>query len=267
MVNHLVFNITALLALVPASLLPYRRPAGGRDLIFWAFLGVAVAGPLAFSLIQLNGPWKTGIGMALWLSIATSLGLFALLAAFVREAWRLTALLLPYLLILALFATIWGRLPEQSQLDTVPDVWLILHIAVSLVTYGLATVAAIAGLAVFLQERSLKRKETGALTRLLPSIADGEALELRLLAAAEVVLGLGIITGMALQYFLSGKLLTLDHKTLLSLLAFAVIGLLLGLHYASGLRGRRASRLVLFAYLLLTLAYPGVKFVTDVLIG
>lgn len=267
MVNHLVFSITALLALVPASVLPYRRPAGGRDLIFWAVLGAAVVGPLGFSLIQLGGPWKTGIGMALWLSIATSMALFALLAAFAREAWRLTPLLLPYLLILALFATIWGGVPEHGRLGVVPDVWLILHIVVSLVTYGLATVAAVAGLAVFLQERSLKRKHTGALTRLLPSIADGEALELRLLASAEIVLGLGIVTGMALQYFLSGRLLVLDHKTLLSLLAFGLIGLLLGLHHASGLRGRRAARRVLFAYLLLTLAYPGVKFVTDVLIG
>jgi len=53
----------------------------------------------------------------------------------------------------------------------------------------------------------------------------------------------------------------------LVLLAFAVIGALLVLHYRSGLRGQRAARLVLLAYLLLTLAYPGVKFVTDVVIG
>jgi ABC-type uncharacterized transport system permease subunit len=267
MVNHLVFNLAALFALVPASLLPYRRPAAGRDLIFWAVLGAAVAGSLAYSLIQLGGPWKTGLAMALWLSITTSLAIFVLLAGLVREAWRLTPLLLPYLLVLALIATFWGHVPEQGHLATVPDTWLILHIVVSLITYGLATVAAVAGLAVFLQERTLKRKQTGALSQMLPSIADGEALELRLLAAAEVVLGLGIVTGMTLQYFLSGRLLSLDHKTLLSLLAFAVIGLLLGLHHGSGLRGRRAARLVLFAYLLLTLAYPGVKFVTDVLIG
>ena len=34
-----------------------------------------------------------------------------------------------------------------------------------------------------------------------------------------------------------------------------------------GLRGQSAARLILLAYLLLTLAYLGVKFVTDVLIG
>jgi ABC-type uncharacterized transport system permease subunit len=92
-------------------------------------------------------------------------------------------------------------------------------------------------------------------------------LEVRLLAISEVVLALGIATGMARDYLSSGQLLHFDHKTLLAMLAFAVIGALLVLHYRSGLRGQRAARLVLLAYLLLTLAYPGVKFVTDVVIG
>ena len=35
----------------------------------------------------------------------------------------------------------------------------------------------------------------------------------------------------------------------------------------TGVRGRRAARYVLLAYLLLTLAYPGVKFVTDVVLA
>jgi len=42
---------------------------------------------------------------------------------------------------------------------------------------------------------------------------------------------------------------------------------LLILHFRSGLRGRRAARWVLVAYLLLTLAFLGVKFATVVLIG
>jgi ABC-type uncharacterized transport system permease subunit len=52
----------------------------------------------------------------------------------------------------------------------------------------------------------------------------------------------------------------------LSLTAFVVIlGLLLA-HHISGLRGRSAARFVLLAYLLMTLGYPGVKFVTDILL-
>jgi len=217
MANHLVFNLAALFALVPASVLPYRRGAK-RDLVFWAVLAAAVAGPVAYSLVQLGGPWRTGLSMALWLSIASSMVIFALLSALGREAWRLTPLLLPYLCLLAVLATVWTGVPGQGRLGALPDAWLSLHIAVSLGTYGLVTIAAVAGLAVWLRERALKRKTATALTELLPPIADGEALELRLLAAAEVVLGLGIVTGMALQYFASGALLALDHKTLLSLL-------------------------------------------------
>ena len=267
MTNNLVFSLSALLAMLPASLLAYRRRSAAPDTAFWAVLVVAVAGPVAYSLVQLGGPWQTGIAMALWLSIAVSLAIFAGVAALTREAWRLTVLLLPYLGVLAVLAIIWGQVPEQGSVKGAPDLWLSLHIVVSLVTYGLATLAAVAGAAVFLQERALKRKRATAVTNLLPSVADGEALELRLLAAAEFVLGAGVVTGMALQYLETGRLLEFDHKALLSLLAFAVIAVLLFLRHRSGLRGRRAARLVLVAYLLLTLAYPGVKFVTDVLIG
>ncbi len=63
------------------------------------------------------------------------------------------------------------------------------------------------------------------------------------------------------------RLLVLDHKTVFSLLAFLVIGILLLLHRISGLRGRRAARIALLAYLLLTLAYPGVKVVTQIILS
>ncbi len=39
------------------------------------------------------------------------------------------------------------------------------------------------------------------------------------------------------------------------------------MRWQTGIRGRRAARWALLAYLLLTLAYPGVKFVTDVLMA
>jgi ABC-type uncharacterized transport system permease subunit len=53
----------------------------------------------------------------------------------------------------------------------------------------------------------------------------------------------------------------------LTIAAFVVIGGLLVCHYGSGVRGKMAARIVLLAYLLLTLGYPGVKFVTDVLMA
>lgn len=265
MASASLLGVTAFLAMLPASLLPYRRRAAERDALFWALLAVALAGPAVYCLVRLSGAWQTGVAMALWLSISTSLVVFAVISAATREAWRLTPLLLPYLALLALLALVWEGAPGHVAVAGAPPAWLLVHILTSLGTYGLATVAAVAGAAVFIQERAMKRKRHGALTRMLPSVAGGEALELGLLAAAEVVLGIGIVTGMSLEYLAHGQVLAFDHKTLLSLLAFAVIAGLLVLRQKSGLRGRAAARLVLVAYLLLTLAYPGVKFVTDVL--
>lgn len=267
MANSLVLSIAALLALVPASVLPYRRLGGERGLLFWALLTAAVAGPVALSLIRSMDAWSTGLSMALWLSVATSMAFFAALSLATREAWRMAPLLLPYLLVLAALAVIWDRGPTDRPLTGTPDAWLAVHIVLSLATYALCTLAAVAGMAVFLQERALKRKRGSTLYRLLPPIADAERLQIGLLLAAEVVLLLGIATGAALSYLATESLFTADHKSVLSLLAFVLIGGLLLLHAMAGLRGRRAARWVLVAYLLLTLAYPGVKFVTDVLIG
>jgi ABC-type uncharacterized transport system permease subunit len=72
---------------------------------------------------------------------------------------------------------------------------------------------------------------------------------------------------MAAQFFQSGQLIEITHKTALSLLTFAIIVVLLAVHARTGIRGRRAARCVLAAYLLITLAYPGVKFVTDVVLS
>ncbi len=114
-----------------------------------------------------------------------------------------------------------------------------------------------------LTPRARPSSRTGASGPNLPT----SLLEVRLLAVSEAVLALGIASGMARDYLSSGRLLHFDHKTLLAGLAFLVIGTLLVLHKRNGLRGQRAARLVLVAYLLLTLAYPGVEFITDVVIG
>jgi len=86
------------------------------------------------------------------------------------------------------------------------------------------------------------------------------------LIASGMVLAFALVSGATVSWLAQGRLIVPDHKTLLSLATFLAIAVLVGVHYRGGLSGRRAARYVLFAYLLLTLAYPGVKFVTDILI-
>jgi ABC-type uncharacterized transport system permease subunit len=265
MSSNLAFSLGALAALIPAAAVRFRS-TDSRDGLFWGVVALALAGPALWALSQVGDGWRTSFAVSLWVTIAATMLIFVALAAFSRDAWRLTPLLIPYLIVLGTLATIWQNAPARRLADDVPLGWLEAHIVFAVTTYGLLTVAAVAALAVFLQERALKHKRPTSLTRRLPPIAATETLLLRLLVACEIVLAIGVLSGMAAQHFINRGWLPLDHKTILSLGAFAVIGVLLALHRLTGLRGRRAVRGILLAYLLLTLAFPGVKFVTDVLL-
>ncbi len=258
MSQNMLFSLSALAAL---------RRDGGRDVVFWAMLAVAVVGPLTWVIVQMSGTWRAGLSTTLWVTIAATMTMFAALAAVTRQAWRLTPLITPYMIGLGIFAIIWQQGPRKALDAAAPAGWIEIHILVSVATYGLVTIAAVASLAAFLQERALKAKRPTTLTHMLPSVADCESMVVRLLILSEIVLALGVASGMATLYGTSGALIEFDHKTTLTLITFVLIGGLLVAHFRSGMRGRKAARLVLLAYLLLTLGYPGIKFITDVLMA
>lgn len=262
-----VFGLLAVLSLLPAALWSRRLLDGGAIMGFRACLVLAALGPLAMAWVQHGEGWRTGVGASLWLAVAVSAGLHALLAMRVGAAQKLVPLLAPYLAMLALLALVWEQAPARPLRLVGLPVWLQMHIAVAIVAYGLLTVAAVAGLGVALQERALRRKRPTRFSRGLPAISEGETLQTRLLIGVEILLGLTLLTGMAANHLSGAAWFGFDHKSVLSLSAFAVIGALLLMHARFGLSGRRAARFGLAAYLLLTLAYPGVKFVTDVLLA
>ncbi len=262
----LMLSLSALATLLPAAVLPLRWP-DQRNGLFWIVVAIGVAGSLIFSYALTGGVWHTGFAVTLWFTIATAMTLFALLAFVLRDCWRLGALLAPYLFLLGGVATIWSSTSLGLLVAAAPDAWLIVHIVAAVVTYGLVTLAAVAGLAVLLRERAVRTKSPSNIVRILPSIADAERLQVSLLQGGAVVMGLGLISGMAAQFFTTGSIIVFDHKVLFSIAAFVVIGVLVAVHYRSGLGGRRVARLALLAYLLLTLGFPGVKFVTDVLVS
>lgn len=262
----LALNLTALVTLVPASLLAIRPSAvvGPR---FWLAILVALVGALGWSISRLAGHWDPGLGVALWISVAATLLVFAAVVLIRPWAARLICLLGPYLLLLGTLAMVMDEPGPVGVVGSLPGAWVVLHVGVSLATYALATIAAVAGLSVVLKEQALKAKREGGWPAGLPAVADADRLQFQLLLLALIVLGVGIATGMALEWSETGRLLALDHKTVLVLVSFAVVAAVLGLHARSGLRGRRAARAVLVVYLLLTLAYPGVKAVRALLLA
>lgn len=262
----LTLNLSALASLVPAALLAIR-PGTGAGPRLWLAILVALVGSVGWSVIRLTGHWDSGLGTALWISVAATLVIYTVVVALRPWAGRLMCLLGPYLLVVAALATVSAGTAPSGAVATLPASWVVVHILVSLATYALATLAAVAGLSVVLKEAALKAKNEAGWRAGLPAAADADRLQFQLLLLALVVLGFGIASGTVLEFSETGRFLILDHKTVLSLAAFAVIATVLVLHARSGLRGRRAARGVLVVYLLLTLAYPGVKAVHAVLLG
>ena len=260
-----VLSITTLISMVPAMLVAFRRTPR-RDGIFWAGLAVAICGTLVLVLLRQSSGWKTGLSTALWLTILACLILYVVVANISEDSWRLAPLLLPYLFLLGILATMWSHSPDQPMLNKAPVAWMGTHIIISVATYGLITLAAVAALAAAMQARALKHKSRTALSRLLPPVTSSEKLVLQLLMAGEIVLAAGLVTGMASLYFTTGKIIIVDHKTTFTFMVFVVVGILLISNYRSGARGKSVTQMVLFSYLLLTLGYPGVKLVTDIIL-
>lgn len=263
----LILQLAALAALAAFALAALSAPdggPGGRRILAVAL--VALAGCSVVVWAKFAGGWRSGFAPALWLTVAATLALFVLGGLGKAAVGRLGPLLAPYLFALGVLAAIWSY-AEGAAFVPSDSAWLGLHIVVSVATYALFTLAAVAGAAVFLQERALKARRPNRLTALLPAIADAERLQRGLMLWAAIVLGLGLLSGMAIEYAETARLLDLNHKTVFALAAFIVIGALIAVDRASGLAGKRAARILLLAYLFLTLAYPGVKFVTDVMIG
>ena len=261
-----LLHITALIALVPAALAPFRR-SPERDSVFWLVWAVAVTGTALLVFLRQSAGWGTGLSTALSLTILVCLVIYGGVCLLNQDAWRLSPLLLPYLLVLGLLATIWSQVPEKPLAGGAPLAWVGTHIFVSLATYGLVTLAAMAALAANIQHHALRSKNRNRLSSILPAVWSSERLLVQLLAASETILALGLLTGMAALYFKSGQVVVFDHKSTLALSVFVVLATLLLLHFKSGARGRTVTQLVLLAYLLLTLGYPGVKFVTDILLS
>lgn len=219
---------------------------------------------------MMSNGWVSGFSSSLWVILAASFLIFLVGAVIDQRIRGLSLLVALYALPLAVFATIWSRIAPVDSLASIPDTWTLVHVATAVMTFALLTLAACAGVAVLLRERALKRKSaiglTSRLIRDLPSVRDAENLQFQLLAITAALLAVGIASGMSVSIVHDGPVFVADHKSVLTLIVFAAIVLMLVAHWRFGLRGRQAVRILLGVHLVLTLAYPGVKFVTDFLL-
>lgn len=224
----------------------------------WLVLAAVLAHAVGLSLqVMYGGVLRIGISEALSLFAWQSA---ALLWAFsFREPLRVLGLAVyPLAAALALFAAALPSAPSNHMLD---DWKASVHVLVSMLSAGLLTLAAVQTLALALQDRLLHRHDFGPLLARLPPLQTMERLLFQLVAVGFALLSLTLLTGLwFVRDWLSQHL---AHKTVLSITAWVIFGVLLWGRARHGWRGRTAIRWALSGYATLLLAYFGSKLVLE----
>ncbi|MCY4045599.1 MAG: cytochrome c biogenesis protein CcsA, partial [Cellvibrionales bacterium] len=138
------------------------------------------------------------------------------------------------------------------------------HIVLSILAYSLLTIGATQAIILAIQEHLLKKHALKGLFQYLPPLQTMDKLLFEIILYGFVFLTLSIISGF---FFLDNMFSKhFIHKTVISLLAWAIFALLIGGHTAYGWRGITAAKLTLFGFAFLMLAYFGSKFALEIIL-
>lgn len=222
--------------------------------------GLMLHGQVLYLDIRLAGGLSLSIPSALSM-IGLQLALIGLLGALEPKLRGMTA----GLLTLAAIATIpLGMNPAIATGSSLA--WQMqAHILISMFAYGLLTAGAIIATFSLVQDRRLRSGRLTTGKQLFAPVETTEKLLFGVASAGFISLLLAVVSGIAFVEDLFAQHLV--HKTVLSLLALALFGVLLGGRVFAGWRGRRAVFLYLWGFAVLCLAYFGSRFVLEELLN
>jgi ABC-type uncharacterized transport system permease subunit len=231
--------------------------------------------------------WRAALGAAglallchaavLWLSIYTAAGL----ALGIQHAVSLTGWLIALIVLFALreremasvgvavfplvaVSVAVGWLQPEGTLVRDLEWPLLVHILSSLLAYSLFALAAVLAILLAIQDRQLRKRRTGGWIGLLPPLTHLESLLFHFLGVGFALLTLSLFSGFLFVDNLFAQ--HLAHKTVLSLCAWLIFGVLILGRWRRGWRGRRAFRWTLGGFALLALAYFGSKAVLELIL-
>ncbi len=139
------------------------------------------------------------------------------------------------------------------------------HIMISVIAYSLITLGAFqAGLLAY-QDHSIRQHQPGGFIRFLPPLHDMENLLFQFLGFGFVCLSASLLSGFIyLENIFAQQLV---HKTVLSIVAWVILGILLFGRLRFGWRGKKAIRWTLSAFAFLMLAFFGSKLVLEFILA
>jgi ABC-type uncharacterized transport system permease subunit len=169
------------------------------------------------------------------------------------------------LLALAAFGSALPTTGRTYAEEIAPGWELTAHILLSMGAAALLLAAAVAALVLVFLDRRLRARRLADLPSVLPPLDSAEKVMFRLIGAGFALLTLALLTGFIFVTNLRTQ--HLEHKTILSCIAWVLFGILLVGRIRYGWRGRSAVRWTLSGFGVLILAYFGSKFVLEYLLG
>ena len=139
------------------------------------------------------------------------------------------------------------------------------HILFSLLAYSILSIAVAQALLLYIQDKYLHNKHPSGFLHSLPSLETMQILLFRIIALGVIALSISLLSGFIYLDDMFAQHLV--HKTILSLIAWAVFVVLLWGHYKFGWRGKIAIKWTMSGFTLLMLAYFGSKFVIELVLN
>ncbi len=130
--------------------------------------------------------------------------------------------------------------------------------------YGLLAAGAIVAIFALIQDRRLRAAKLSTVNHLFAPLEKTERVLYGVASAGIALLAMSMALGITFVENLFAQHLV--HKTVLSLIALLVFGILLAGRHFAGWRGKRAIYLYLGGFVLLFLAYFGSRYILEVVL-
>jgi len=230
--------------------------------VAWALILVTIIGhsDAIMHTMRIRGQVSIGLPEALSL-LAWTLAVLACVVSIEKQNRVLGAILLASAGVGAAM-TGTGRTYAEA---TAPGWELTAHILLSMGAAALLFAAAVTALLLVFLDRRLRTRRIAGLPSGMPPLDALEKVMFRLIGAGFVLLTLALFTGFVFVTNLFTQ--NLVQKTVLSLIAWLLFGMLLIGRMRFGWRGRSAVRWTLWGFGVLAVAYFGVKFVLEYVFG
>lgn len=138
------------------------------------------------------------------------------------------------------------------------------HVFTAMFAYGLLTAGAIVAVYALIQDRRLQAARLSVANQLFAPLETTERVLYGVTTIGIAMLAMSVILGITFVENLFAQHLV--HKTVLSILALIVFGVLLAGRFLAGWRGKRAVYLYLGGFVLLCLAYFGSRVILEVML-